>query len=155
MTNPGTSSAGRCMCGAVRYETTGKPVQVINCHCHSCRKHTGAPAATLAVYNVGQVQFSGDDRKIYESSWGVGRSFCSHCGTSLTWETELDGYGSICAIHISAFDDPDALVPSAHSFYPERLSWFDFADDLPRYEGFVVESVLLCHGPVKEKPKGP
>lgn len=146
------SMTGGCLCGAVRYEATGEPFRVIHCHCRSCRKHTGAPAATLPVYRFDQVSFSGDDRKIYPSSPGVGRAFCGTCGTSLTWEAELGGYGPICALHISSFDDPDALVPSAHSFYADRISWFDIADDLPRYEGFVIDGVLLRHGPAIADP---
>ena len=139
--------SGGCLCGAVRYQTTGEPVRVLNCHCRSCRRHTGAPAATLAVFKVDQVEFSGDDRKIYTSSPGVGRAFCASCGTPLTWETRLGDLGPVCALHISTFDDPDALAPSAHSFYSERIPWFDIADSLPRYEGFVKDGSLLCHGP--------
>ena len=101
-----------------------------------------------------QVVFSGNDRKIYDSSAEVGRAFCANCGTSLTWETVLGDEGAVCAIHISTFDDPDALAPSAHSFYPERISWFDVADDLPRYKGFVAGGLLLRHGPAKDGPSG-
>ena len=143
---------GGCLCGAVRYETTGESFRVINCHCRSCRKHTGAPAVTLAVYKVDQVKFSGDECKIYTSSPSVGRAFCAKCGTPLTWETSLGDLGPICAIHISTFDYPDALVPTAHSFYPERISWFDIADNLPRFEGFVKDGSLLCHGPSAAGP---
>lgn len=138
---------GGCMCGAVRYETAGAPSRVIHCHCESCRRHTGAPAATLAVYRVEQVTFGGEERQVYRSSPGVGRAFCGKCGTSLTFEADLDGYGPICALHISSFDDPAALTPTDHSFYATRIPWFDIADDLPRYEGFVVEGALLRHGP--------
>ena len=144
--------SGGCLCGAVRYATTGEAVRVLNCHCRTCRKHTGAPAVTLAVYKVGQVEFSGDERKIYASSPGVGRAFCATCGTPLTWETRLGDLGPVCALHISTFDDPEALMPSAHSFYPERISWFDFADSLPRYEGFVKDGTLVCHGPATAGP---
>ena len=144
--------SGGCMCGAVRYRTSGEPARVLNCHCRSCRKHTGAPAATLAVFTVDQVAFGGGDRKIYASSPGVGRAFCGTCGTPLTWETDLGDLGPVCAIHISTFDDPDALRPSAHSFYTERISWFDIADDLPRYEGFVKDGALMCHGPALAEP---
>ncbi len=145
---------GGCMCGAVRYGTTGEPSRVLHCHCQSCRRHTGAPAATLAVFKADQIEFSGDDRKIYDSAPDVGRAFCANCGTSLTWETVFGDEGPICAIHISTFDNPDALTPTAHSFYPERISWFDVADDLPRYEGFVAGGSLLHHGPAKEGPSG-
>ena len=141
---------GGCMCRAVRYETTGDSFGVIHCHCHSCRKHNGAPVVTLAGFKADQVAFSGNERKIYESSPGVGRAFCGNCGTQLTWEGDGGDLGPIVEFHISTFDDPEALVPSAHAFYPERISWLDIADNLPRYEGFSEDSPLLRHGPVSD-----
>ena len=143
---------GGCMCGAVRYETKGTSSRVLHCHCRSCRTHTGAPMATLAVFRANQVEFSGDDRKIYDSAPGVERAFCASCGTSLTWETVFGDEGPLCAVHISSFDDPEALTPTAHSFYPERISWFDIADDLPRHEAFVADSTPLHFGPAIKEP---
>ena len=148
------TSTGGCMCGAVRYETTGVSSRVLHCHCYSCRTHTGAPMATLAVFKAEQVRFSGDDRKVYASAPGVERTFCASCGTSLTWETVFGDEGPLCAIHISAFDDPDGLKPTGHSFYSERISWFDIADDLPRHEGFVAGSEPLRFGPAPKEPPG-
>ncbi len=138
-----TKMTGGCMCGAVRYETTGDPFGVIHCHCHSCRKHNGGPIVTLAGFKSGQVTFEGDERKIYESSPGVGRAFCGKCGTPLTWEGDGGELGPIFEFHISTFDNPEVLVPSAHAFYPERITWMDIADNLPRYEGFSGDSPLL------------
>jgi len=154
MAETAPAKTGGCMCGAVRYETTGDSSRVLHCHCQSCRSHTGAPMATLAVFRAGQVNFNGDDRKIYQSAPEVNRAFCANCGTSLTWETVLGDEGTLCAIHISTFDEPNALTPTAHSFYPERISWFDIADDLPRHEGFVAGSEPLHYGPAKEKSSG-
>jgi hypothetical protein len=40
---------GRCLCGAVRYEVTGTPRDVVECHRAMCRKthgHSGACTAT-------------------------------------------------------------------------------------------------------------
>ena len=140
---------GGCMCGAVRYEATGKPFAINHCHCRSCRKHNGAAVVTLVGFAADQVRFSGDERKIYESSPGVGRAFCGNCGTPLTWE----GIGSesepIFELHISTFDNPDDLVPTAHTFDSERIRWFDVADNLPRYSEFMDEKPPLRHGPVK------
>ena len=143
-----TKLTGGCMCGAVRFEATGESFGVAHCHCHSCRKHNGGPVVTLAGYTADQVTFSGEVRKIYESSPGVGRAFCGNCGTPLTWEGDGGDMGPILELHISTFDNPDALVPTAHSFDPERIAWFDVADNLPRYEGFASGSKLLRHGPV-------
>ena len=139
--------SGGCMCGAVRYEARGEPFSVAHCHCHSCRKHTGAPVVTLAGYKKEQVSFSGEARRSYESSPGALRAYCGHCGSPLTWEGDGGDLGPIIELHLSTFDEPEALVPTAHAFYPERLPWFDIADDLPRYEGFAELSTLLGTGP--------
>ncbi len=141
---------GGCMCGAVRYEITGDSFAVTHCHCHSCRKHNGAAVVTLAGFKASQVTFSGDERKIYESSPGAKRAFCGKCGTPLTWEGDSGELGPIFEFHISTFDNPDVLVPTAHAFEPERIPWLDIADNLPRYEGFAEDSPLLRHGPVSE-----
>ena len=39
--------AGRCLCGAVTYETDAEPISVTYCHCDDCRRTTGS------AYNVG------------------------------------------------------------------------------------------------------
>jgi hypothetical protein len=141
---------GGCMCGAVRYEVTGDSFSVVHCHCLSCRRHTGAPVVTLAGFKQDQVRFTSGERRIYESSPGVGRAYCGQCGTPLTWEGDGGELGPIIELHISTFDNPDILVPTGHAFEPERISWFDIADNLPRYEGFSEDSPLLRHGPVSD-----
>jgi hypothetical protein len=73
---------------------------------------------------------------------------CDSCGTPLTWEGGGGDLGQIIELHISTFDDPESMVPTSHAFEPERLSWFDVADDLPRYEGFSELSSLLHYGPL-------
>jgi len=148
--NDGLKLTGGCMCGVVRYETTGEPFGVNHCHCRSCRKHNGAAVVTLAGFKADQVTFSGDERKIYESSPSVGRAFCGKCGTPLTWEGDAGDLGLIFEFHISTFDNPNLLVPTAHAFEPERIPWFDVADDLPRYRGFVDDDPPLRHGPVRD-----
>ena len=141
-----TPLTGGCLCGAIRFETLSNPSGVYHCHCNSCRQHTGAPMSTMAVYTTDQVAFSGKERKIYESANGVKRGFCGECGTSITWETNHPRFGPICSLHASTFDEPDLLIPEAHSFYGERLGWLDISDELPRYEGLVKISKLVRHG---------
>lgn len=145
-----STRTGGCMCGAVRYEVAGEAFLINHCHCQSCRKHNGAAVVTLAGFTADQVSFSGEERKIHESSPGVGRAFCGTCGTPLTWEGDGGALGPIVEFHISTFDNPNDMVPTAHSFEAERISWFDVADGLPRYEGFVDDEPPLRHGPVSK-----
>ena len=95
MTETSDKATGGCMCGAVRYEATGDPLSTNYCHCASCRKHTGAPVVTLVGYKKDQVKFTKGERKIYESSTGVGRAFCGQCGTPLTWEGDGGEFGPL------------------------------------------------------------
>ena len=89
---------------------------------------------TLVIFVADKVRFTVGERKIYQSSPGVGRAFCDQCGTPLTIESEKHDPPNI-EFHISTFDDPDAYVPSLHWYHSRRLAWFDVADDLPRYHG--------------------
>jgi hypothetical protein len=68
----------------------------------------------------------------------------------LTWEGEAGDLGYLFEFHLSTFDEPEKLIPTSHAFEPERIPWFDIADDLPRYEGFPGDSPILHHGPVTE-----
>jgi hypothetical protein len=153
MENKTMPITGGCMCGAVRYEADGESLKVGHCHCHSCRSHTGAPVVTFVVFEQDRVKFTKGNRKIYNSSPGVGRGFCDQCGTPLTWEGDAWDR-SIIEVHISTLDNPNAFVPTVHWFHGERIDWFDVADNLPRYAGDdEVEDRPYRHGPATEGPQ--
>ena len=151
MTESTEPRAGGCMCGSQRYQVSGTPFWVGHCHCQSCRHHTGAPVVTFVGFKKAQVVFTKGTRQIYNSSPGVGRGFCAHCGTPLTWEgkSNLPERGEILEFYISTFDDPNAFVPTNHVWYQDKVAWFDVADDLPRYHGFDFSGELYCRGPAK------
>jgi len=141
---------GGCLCGANRYEARGAPFWVGHCHCKTCRRQTGAPVVTLVGFRKDQVTFKKGERALYESSPGVGRGFCRDCGTPLTWEAmSTQGNGPIVEVYISTLDDPDAFAPENHSWYSQRIAWFDVADDLPRHHGFDFSSEVVQVGPGK------
>ncbi len=143
MTETPENATGGCMCGAVRYEATGAPLSTIHCHCSSCRKHSGAPVVTLVGYKIDRVRFTKGERKIYESSPGVGRAFCGQCGTPLTWEGDGGEQGPLVEFLISTLDDPNAFAPQGHLHHAERISWFEISDKLPRYRVWDDEEPYL------------
>ncbi len=138
-----------CMCGAVTIET-GHPDSVFHCHCESCRRSTGQPLVTFASFGADQVAFSGTERKTYNSSAGVCRTFCPDCGTPLAWEGYSRSQGKdLVELYIGLFAARDRMIPDHHVFYEERVPWFDVADGLPRYKGVSRSGLPMAHGPAR------
>lgn len=122
---------GRCLCGNIEYVLNGRPVWIGYCHCESCRRATGAAAATHVGANLSDIEFVKGELKIFESSSGVRRGFCSDCGSPLTYDS--DRYESYIQIYIGSFDEPERLTPHAHVNCSERISWFNTEDQLDRF----------------------
>ncbi|MEM9768108.1 MAG: GFA family protein [Cyanobacteria bacterium P01_D01_bin.71] len=129
---------GRCFCGAVRYEAEGRPSHETNCHCSICRRTSGAPS--VAWFSVPKSSFRfilGVPARFHSTAKGA-RTFCSRCGTPLTFEhadfpDELD-------ITTGSLDNPNLLPPKDHTHTSSKLSWMVLNDGLPaylesRYEG--------------------
>ena len=122
---------GRCLCGKIKYVLNGTPVWIGYCHCESCRRATGAAAATHVGAHLSDIEFVQGKLKVFESSPGVRRGFCSDCGSPITYDS--DRYELYMQIYIGSFDEPERLMPRAHVNYSERISWFDTDDALARF----------------------
>ena len=126
-------TSGKCLCGQIKFRVQGAPLWVAHCHCNSCRRSTGAPVTTFVGFDKQQVSFEGD-RVFYNSSPGVQRGFCAHCGTPMTYES--DRCENEVHFYISVIDDPEQFIPERHVFYDEHIKWLEVNDDLPRFSGF-------------------
>ena len=116
------SWTGGCLCGAVRFRAEGAPKWVVWCHCHSCRKHSGAPASAFAAFDQARVEVTTGEITKFASSPGMLRGFCSTCGSTLTCQGGPSPPDEI-HVHIGAFDRAEALAPTAEFFKEERLPW--------------------------------
>jgi hypothetical protein len=112
---------GGCLCGAVRFQVSGPAKWTAYCHCHSCRKHTGAPVSAYAGFERERVQFTAGRMSRHASSPGVSRGFCPTCGSTLTYEGER--WPTEMHFHVGAFDAPEDFAPAGHAFAEERLGW--------------------------------
>ena len=111
---------GRCLCGAVRFVASGKPISVAWCHCDSCRRHSGAPVSVFVAFRHENYQVTEGKITKFSSSPGRLRGFCARCGSTLTCE----GENSVeMHFHIGAFDDAARFAPTRHIFPDERLPW--------------------------------
>lgn len=112
---------GRCLCGAIRFETRSEPRFISNCHCESCRRASSAPSVTWAGFKSEHVTFSGGAMRAFASSPGVTRSFCGVCGSQLAFHGAR--WSGETHIPVCAFDTPETLAPSSDHFENEKLPW--------------------------------
>jgi hypothetical protein len=98
-----------------------------------CRKAHGAAFGSYArVQRSDFVVLSGaEDIHSYQSSPDVTRTFCARCGSALQFirATRPD----TLSLALGTLDDDPGVRASSHIFVESKASWFDIADDLPRY----------------------
>lgn len=123
---------GGCLCGRVRYETTGKIGPVGHFHCATCRKAQGGAFVTNACVRTKYFRLlSGEDCvTAFESSPGKQRCFCRNCGSPLWSRRESDP--DIVRIRLGLLDSDPGRRPLAHYWLSEKAPWYEVADDLPR-----------------------
>jgi hypothetical protein len=81
---------GGCLCRAVRYRVNGVPIVTSLCHCRTCQLAAGAPSVAWAVLRSRDFMFSAAQPARFRSSPAVTRTFCSRCGTSLTYQRDAE-----------------------------------------------------------------
>lgn len=129
-----TTLNGSCLCGAVRYETSGDAQRFYHCHCSRCRKSTGTGHASNLFLTDARLTFTaGEDLvrsyKIPEAKRFT-RQFCSHCGSSVPrFVAELNAV----MIPAGSLDSTAPIPPQARIFWNSRADWSCDGDALPRY----------------------
>ena len=120
---------GSCLCGAVRFEITGKPLSLSYCHCSRCRKQAGLSAAMLMVRREDFRLLAGGEqirRYAPEAPWKHARAFCGTCGSPLGEPSEAHEVFPIAA---SALDDDPGVRPVLHQNTAAKPAWLSIPDD--------------------------
>lgn len=123
---------GSCLCGAVRFEVTGKPLTMAYCHCSRCRKVGGSASVMVRAEDFRWTQ----GREVVtryepEPPWHLVRCFCRVCGTYLGEpETHPKGF----PLSAQAFDDDPEIRPVLHEQTSGKPPWYEIVDLLPQYE---------------------
>lgn len=126
---------GSCLCGAVTFEVDEFRPLAAHCHCSMCRKFHGASFATIAGVSRSKFRWTrGEDAlKGYTAENGTTRTFCRHCGSSLTFSSPRASTDDV-EIALGAFDDDIPVKPSAHIFVTSGANWTILNDGLLQYE---------------------
>ena len=124
---------GCCHCGAVKYESSGKILRFINCHCPDCRKASGSTFGSVLVVESGGFKIVAGEKNLvlYQSSPGKDRCFCKTCGSHVF--ARMQSRPEIIIIRAGSLDDDPGLLPQAHIWVSAKAPWDEIHDNLPQY----------------------
>ncbi len=135
---------GGCLCGGLRYRISGAPRSADYCHCRMCRRAAGAPVVARLTVAAAAFAWSAGEPAVYRSSARAEWLFCPRCGSQIALRDEPD----CLDVTLASLDDPGAVRPGYHIWTASRISWFETADDLPRYSGNRRAPSAVRSGPV-------
>jgi hypothetical protein len=131
MSNPWT---GRCLCGAMQYESRGDPLAQLICHCRDCQRASGSAGLPVIVVRTTDFAFKGEI-KSYTKTGGSGmpttRNFCPHCG-SLLFGTPHHA-PEIVTIYAGTLDDPSRFNAEFAQFMFERHQLDVHQPEIPQH----------------------
>ena len=127
---------GGCLCGAVRYEVNAELPRAPLSHCSMCRKAHGAAFATYATVPRAKFRFTRGAEgalRSYESSPGILRSFCMHCGSPLSWSSKETRDADEVDFTLGTLDAPIGPPQQWHIYTASKASWYDIEDHHPQW----------------------
>jgi hypothetical protein len=127
-------TAGRCGCGAVRFEVTAPFASAFYCHCTRCQRRTGTGAAASARAQPGSFRVvAGEDHlRRWTLADGFDKVFCGLCGSALFAQSPADP--EVVAVRLGAVDGDPGVRPSYRQFVAYAAPWEQIPDDgLPRF----------------------
>ena len=129
---PGTTG-GSCLCGVVAFEFSGRPVEMVNCHCEACRQAMSAGFATyVSIEREAFRWLAGESNVVRNSKAGsphASSAFCGACGSPMP-RSAPSGRIDIPA---GSLDDDPGVRPEAHLHVAEKADWVGLDADLPAF----------------------
>ena len=124
--------AGKCRCGAVRYEVSDAFLYAMNCHCSECRAATGSAFKAFAGIEREKLAITqgADDVAVFGKE-ELNDTRCSACGSFL-FSVVRDG--AFVHVAMGSLVDAPTIRPTKHIFVGSKAPWFEITDDLPQLD---------------------
>jgi hypothetical protein len=133
-----TPFSGGCACGAIRYESTAKPILMLHCHCRDCQRSSGGPFSSFVIVPAESFKISGGSLNFYSSPSEAGgkthRGFCPGCGSPIL--AKSDSVPHIVGIKTASLDDPRWFTPQMDVWTSDVHSWDQMNPALPKFEKY-------------------
>jgi hypothetical protein len=126
---------GGCACGQVKYDITGEPVRMLNCHCRDCQRASGSAYAALLAFEQKSVKLTGELRYYgvtSERGNRLERGFCPNCGNPVT--IKPGARPNLLYVQAGSLDDPSLHKPTAHIWVRSAPPWDHIDPRVPRFD---------------------
>jgi hypothetical protein len=128
--------AGKCQCGAVRYEVADAFVYAANCHCSRCRAATGSAFKAFAGIERAKLEITEglDDVAVF----GEEELNDTRCGTCGSFLFSVVRNGAFVHVAMGSLVDAPTIRPTEHIFVGSKAAWFEITDDLPQFDEYAM-----------------
>lgn len=123
--------AGGCLCGAIRYEVHGAPMQTSLCHCGDCRRASGAPAAAWTFFPPDSLRWTKGAPRVVRFAERL-RLFCADCGTPLQFVDPA--LPEFTEVNTCSLDHPEEFPPDDQCWTADEIPWMASLGALPRFD---------------------
>jgi hypothetical protein len=128
--------AGKCRCGAVRFEVSDAFLYAANCHCSQCRAATGSAFKPFAGIEREQLTITqGLDEIAVFGAEDLNDTRCKACGCFLFSVVRDGAFVHVC---LGSLVDAPTIRPTEHIFVGSKAAWFEITDDLPQFEEYAT-----------------
>jgi len=121
-----------CCCGTTSIELSGDPQTNVICSCDDCKKRTGSAVGWSAYFNNTQVVKKTGHTETYEPAKSPDqvRYFCSHCGSTLYWET--GSFPNMTGVAGGNFTHTPLAAPETSYRDENRCRWFELPAEMQK-----------------------
>jgi hypothetical protein len=127
---------GRCLCGAITYNSDAEPAFTAICHCRDCQRQSGAAFSIIVGVPKAELQLSGELSTHATVGEDHGREtqrqFCGACGSPIL--SLSDAMPEIAFIKAGTLDDPSWLQPQLEVWGKSAHPWVAEVEGRPRME---------------------
>ena len=124
--------AGKCRCGAVRYEVADAFLYAANCHCSECRAATGSAFKAFAGIEREKLTITeGVEELAVFGEEDLNDTRCRACGSFLF---SVVREGAFVHVAMGSLVDAPTIRPTQHIYVGSKAAWFEITDDLPQFD---------------------
>ena len=121
---------GECLCGAVKYKLSEKPLFTQACHCKDCKVLTGSSYVINSSVVENTFSIEGEISSTIKLQAGSGKYvqmfFCNKCGSYIY--TDYESAIGRLNVRTKTLEKSEEFPPQAHIFTKDKDEWVNLSN---------------------------